>query len=190
MLVEYEPESVSCEINSCGSCSFFIVKKEEVMIRNLKVRTKMGCLVLIIILIGGIITLFSIREQLTSNDESMKVLEATIRKDYDDKIKNEVQTAVSMLAAVEKKHKEGDYTLAEAKKIGADILRTMKYDKENYFWADTVDGDCVVLLGSKTEGTNRKDLTDANGFRMVDAIIQAGINGGGYVDYHQLVSFN
>lgn len=48
MLVEYEPESVSCEINSCGSCSFFIVKKEEVMIRNLKVRTKMGCLVLTI----------------------------------------------------------------------------------------------------------------------------------------------
>lgn len=154
------------------------------MIRNLKVRTKMICLVLMVVLIGGVIATFSIREQVEAMKESMNTLENTIRKDYDSNIKNQVQAAVSMLKAVEEKQKEGTYTLEEAKKAGADILRNMRYDGENYFWADTTDGECVVLLGGKSEGTNRMDLTDAKGFRMVEAIIKAGENGGGYVDYN------
>jgi len=34
-------------------------------------------------------------------------------------------------------------------------LRELKYGKDGYFWADTVDGTNVVLLGKATEGTNR-----------------------------------
>jgi len=41
----------------------------------------------------------------------------------------------------------------------------------------------VVLLGNATEGTNRMNQTDANGFRLVEAIIKAGLAGGGYTDY-------
>lgn len=50
---------------------------------------------------------------------------------------------------------------------------------------DTVEGVNVVLLGSDTEGTNRYDAKDVNGFEYMKAIINAGLGEyGGYVNYH------
>ena len=53
-----------------------------------------------------------------------------------------------------------------------------------YFWVDQYDGTNVVLLGSATEGTNRMETRDANGYQMVKEIIRVGQEpDGGYVDY-------
>ncbi len=131
-------------------------------------------------LLIGVISLISQRETLNDN---LKVLESSIRSDYDNNIKEQVQTAVSMLNEVYAKYQNGSYTLDEAKIIGADILRKMSYGENGYFWADTYDGTNVVLLGNETEGTNRIDKLDEKGFAYMKAIIQAGKDGGGYTDY-------
>ncbi|SHK50110.1 methyl-accepting chemotaxis protein [Anaerocolumna jejuensis DSM 15929] len=136
-------------------------------------------LVLATILIG-VISLINQRETLNDN---LRVLESSIRSDYDNNIKEQVQTAVSMLNEVYAKYQNGSYTLDEAKTIGADILRKMSYGENGYFWADTYDGTNVVLLGNETEGTNRIDKLDDKGFAYMKAIIQAGKDGGGYTDY-------
>ena len=79
-------------------------------------------------------------------------------------IKSEVETAVSMLQAIYTKHQEGQMSFVQAKKLGADLLRELKYGSEGYFWADTTEGVNVVLYGRKdVEGKNRHEAKDKHG---------------------------
>jgi methyl-accepting chemotaxis protein len=150
---------------------------------HLKVKTKMFLLVgmvLVIMLISAVITLGSLVEV---NNKSLDNLEVKIRSDYDQAIKEQVETVITLVDTVYKQYEAGMYTEAEAKKVAADLVRDLRYGAEGYFWIDTYDGTNVVLLGRDTEGSNRYDLKDANGFELVKAIIAAGKAGGGYTDY-------
>jgi methyl-accepting chemotaxis protein len=110
-------------------------------------------------------------------------LERTLRADFDRNARVQVETATSMLGALADKQRKGELTPDQARKLGADLLRTLRYDKEGYFWADTVDGVNVVLLGRDSEGKGRLDWRDKKGNRFIEDILRAGKSGGGYTDY-------
>jgi methyl-accepting chemotaxis protein len=111
-------------------------------------------------------------------------LDETIRVDYDNNIKTQVQNVISLLDKINKQYEDGTYTLEEAKKLAADLVRELKYGESGYFWIDTVDGTNVVLLGGDKEGTNRLETKDANGYEMIKEIIRvAQEEDGGYTDY-------
>ncbi|HNX90847.1 MAG TPA: cache domain-containing protein [Candidatus Omnitrophota bacterium] len=100
-------------------------------------------------------------------------------------IKREVQTAISVLNTLNAKVESGEMTLDQAKKLGADIIRDMRYgdNNEGYFFVDTVEGVNVVLFGRKdVEGQNRYEAV-MKGIYYVKEIINKAINGGGYTDY-------
>lgn len=104
---------------------------------------------------------------------------------YDLNIKEQVETAISVLDEVYNQYKNGKITLDEAKTEGAALLRNMRYGKEGYFWADTSDGTNVVMLGRNIEGTNRYESKDANGTLFIKEIIENGKNAeGGYTEYY------
>ena len=99
-------------------------------------------------------------------------------------IKSEVETAVSMLQAIYAKHQKGEMTLEQAKKLGADLLRELRYGTDGYFWADTTEGVTVVLLGRKDlEGHNRFEVKDVKGAHIMKDTIAIAKAGGGYYDY-------
>jgi methyl-accepting chemotaxis protein len=99
-------------------------------------------------------------------------------------IRSEVETAVSMLQAIFAKHQRGEMTIEQAKKLGADLLRELRYGKDGYFWADTTEGVNVVLYGKKdVEGRNRIEDKDSKGAFYVKAFLEKGKAGGGYVEY-------
>ena len=99
-------------------------------------------------------------------------------------IKSEVETAVSMLQAIYVKHQHGEMTLEKAKKLGADLLRELRYGTDGYFWADTTEGVNVVLYGRKdVEGRNRLEDRDPKGTFYVKELLAKGKSGGGYVEY-------
>ena len=99
-------------------------------------------------------------------------------------IKSEVETAVSMLQAIWKKHQQGEMTLDQAKKLGADLLRELRYGAEGYFWADTTEGVNVVLYGRKdVEGKNRLEAKDQHGTFYIKEFLAKSKAGGGYVEY-------
>lgn len=152
--------------------------------RNISVKMKMVLMALItligLMVLGGIaiIQLTALRTNATA------ILEESIRADYDQSIKEQVDNALSMLNGVYAQYENGDCSLDEAKEMGASLLRDLRYGEAGYFWADTYDGNCVVLLGSETEGTNRMETKDANGYEMVREIIRVGQEpDGGFVDY-------
>ncbi len=99
-------------------------------------------------------------------------------------IKSQVETAISMLQTVYSKHQNGELTLEQAKQLGADLLRGLRYGKEGYFWADTTEGANVVLYGrTDVEGKNRLEFKDYKGKFIVKEFIAKARGGGGYVDY-------
>ncbi len=99
-------------------------------------------------------------------------------------IKSQVETALSMLQTIAAKQQKGEMTMDQAKQLGADLLRGLRYGKDGYFWADTTEGVCVVLYGQKeTEGKSRIDLKDARGKLLVKDLIEKAKAGGGYENY-------
>ena len=99
-------------------------------------------------------------------------------------IKSEVETAVSMFQAIYVKHQRGKITLNTAKKLGADLLRELRYGTDGYFWADTTEGVNVVLYGRKdVEGRNRLEDKDPKGTYYIKDFLAKGKAGGGYVEY-------
>lgn len=152
--------------------------------RHIKVKVKMAILVVLSIAVMGVATLLAANNLQKANEASMKTLEETIRADYDENIKEQVTNAVSMLDGVYAKYESGELTLEEAKKLGADLIRDIRYSDGGYFWIDAYDGTNVVLLGNATEGTNRMETKDAAGFQMVKEIIRVGKEPeGGFTDY-------
>ena len=111
-------------------------------------------------------------------------MEADERESYDEQIKQQVNNVVSLCQTIYDQYQAGVYTEEEAKKLAADEIRQLRYGDGGYFWVDQYDGTNVVLLGNDTEGTNRMETKDANGYQMVKEIIRVGQEAdGGYTDY-------
>ncbi|MBW9171891.1 methyl-accepting chemotaxis protein [Clostridium estertheticum] len=132
------------------------------------------------LLIGG----FATYRMSVLSKNTISTIDTTVRKDYDEKIKYQVENVITMLGGIDKKYQSGKISLIEAKKLGADLIREMKYGDGGYFWVDTVDGDNIVLLGGASEGKNRYDLKDLKGKSIIKEIIANGLKeNGGYTDY-------
>jgi methyl-accepting chemotaxis protein len=99
-------------------------------------------------------------------------------------VRSQVETAVSMLQAIYGKERAGEITMDQAKKLGADLLRELRYGTDGYFWADTTEGINVVLYGREdVEGRNRLEDKDLKGNFFVKEFLAKGQAGGGYVEY-------
>ena len=150
---------------------------------NFKVRTKIILFASLLLLITFLTLGMSIINQSKALNTSLKLLEETVRADYDNNVKTQVESAVSLIQGIYAKYENGEYTLEEAKKLAADMVRELHYGDGGYFWIDTYEGVNVVLLGRDTEGTNRWNSMDRKDFLMIQAIIEAGRQGGGFTDY-------
>ena len=152
--------------------------------KNISVKMKLVTILILVLTMIGCAEFFAIRGMNHIKEHTNQTLETQIRSQYDKDIKEQVDNAISMLAFYYEKSQSGECTIEEAKKQGADMLRELRYGEAGYFWADEVNGTNVVLLGSDTEGTNRLQTKDANGYKMVRDIIAVGQKpDGGYCDY-------
>jgi methyl-accepting chemotaxis protein len=132
------------------------------------------------ILIGGMAA-FTMAD---ISNNTITTIGTTVKKNYDEKITYGVENVITMLEGINKKYQAGEMTLVEAKKLGADLTREMKYGETGYFWIDTVEGDNVVLLGGETEGKNRYEFQDVKGKYIIKEIVENGLKQeGGFTDY-------
>lgn len=117
-------------------------------------------------------TIFSAQSMMELQSRALETMETDERDSYDEQIKQQVDNVISLCQTIYDQYQEGVYTEAEAKKLAADEIRQLRYGDSGYFWIDQYDGTNVVLLGSATEGTNRMETEDANGYQMVKEIIR------------------
>lgn len=143
--------------------------------KNMKVRTKLNLILVLVILLVALGSVVSVKNMEDVKDKALETMDASSRQSYDDSIKEQVGVVISLLTEINEEYKAGTYTLDEAKQIAAEEVRQMRYGEAGYFWIDQSDGTNVVLLGSDTEGTNRMDTKDANGYQMVKEIIRVAV---------------
>lgn len=151
---------------------------------NIKVRTKLVIVMVIALIALALCAVISNTSLSGLGNNALDIIENDMRSSYDEQIKAQVDNVISLCQSIYNRYEKGEYTLDEAEKLAADQIRDLRYGNNGYFWVDTYDGTNVVLLGNDTEGTNRMDAVDTNGFAYMQAIISAGRQeDGGFTDY-------
>lgn len=159
-------------------------KREEQFMNNVKVQTKLIIVMLTTIVALVLCAVISSESMKQLQSKALETLETDERASYDEQIKQQVDNVISLCQTIYDQYQAGVYTEEEAKKLAADEIRQLRYGDAGYFWVDQYDGTNVVLLGNDTEGTNRMETKDANGYQMEKEIIRVGQEAdGGYTDY-------
>ncbi len=103
-----------------------------------------------------------------------------------DRLKSEVETAVSLVNAIYEKSQKGEFSKDKAQKMAKDILRNLRYGVDGYFWVDNTDYKLMVLPPNPAqEGMDRSEVKDVNGKRMVRELVDGAVkNGEVFVEYY------
>ncbi len=151
------------------------------------IKTKILAVVIInMLLVSAIISGTAFYAISRANEAQLSQMENQLRTSYDQQIKSQVEIIVSELNGIHQDYLDGNMTANEAKAISANVIRNAKYGESGYFWADTMDGVNVVLLGKEdVEGKSRIDLEDVNGKKLIKDFIDIIKNDGeGYDNYY------
>jgi len=135
--------------------------------------------------IGGN-SVFSLKSMATSAYETY---EKAVDEGYNDEIKSQVQSTLSILQSEYDKYQAGEKTEEEAKEDAKEIIRVMRYrdDQSGYFWID--DTDYILVMHpilAEQEGNNRYELEDQNGVMIIQEIMKVcqSADKGGYNEFY------
>ena len=128
----------------------------------------------------GIVTTYLLSNK---QEKDLEQLNEMLNDNFDQLIQYEVETAESMLLKIDDLNNKNIISDDQKQMLAKELLRNLRYGPEGYFWADTKNGDNVVLLGGDSEGKNRLELKDEKGNFLIKNIIKAGLAGGGYTNY-------
>ncbi len=119
--------------------------------------------------------------------ESVELYEESVTDGYSMEIKSQVQGALAVVQHYYDRSQNGEITEDEAKELAAEAVRNMRYreDASGYIWIDGEDHVLVMHpILTEQEGTNRYDLTDQNGVKVTQSIVNSAKAGGGYNEFY------
>jgi len=106
-------------------------------------------------------------------------------KEKEQSLKNTMDVAYSIVDQFSRKYKKGELSLAEAMEKAKSMLRDIRYDKNQYFFAFDSDIICILHpIQPELEGKSMSDKKDPNGvylFREMGKV--ADEKGEGFVEY-------
>lgn len=116
----------------------------------------------------------------------IKSLEKEKYSSYDMNIKNQVQSAMSIINHFYMESKKGNISEEDAKHQAIKVLRDVRYSNSGYFWMDNIDYNLLLLPPKpEQEGMDRENLEDDKGKKMVKELVDGAVkNGEVYVDYY------
>lgn len=121
-------------------------------------------------------------------NQSMKVfLNEYETAGYKMELKSEVQAANAVVKGFYNQFRQGKLSEEEAKHEAIEAVRSMRYrdDETGYIWIDNIDYTLVMHpILSEEEGTNRFELTDKNGVKIIQDIVKTAKSGGGYNEFY------
>lgn len=129
---------------------------------------------------------FNIWEAFSLNQKRLENFKKESLKDYDNNIKFQVETVISMLQSIHTMQKKGIFSEGEAKKRCIEIIRSLRYNQDGYFWTYDTEG---ILIShpiiTNEEGRSKLNTKDKNGnFFIKDIIADGSKEGGGFTNYY------
>lgn len=143
-------------------------------------------LFIFIFLAGSVASLWAITYYMPSDQAFLFYNKSRLMVVHDRLVKDQVRSAVSMLEGLNNKVGSGELTLAKAKKMGADLLRDMRYGESNEgsFFVNTTDGINVVMPENKAmEDKSSLDESIMGVFYVQNFIMAAQEADGNFVNY-------
>lgn len=105
---------------------------------------------------------------------------------YKTEVKSQVQSGLTIVQYYYDQYKDGQMDEETAKAKALDTLRNFRYgdNGDGYIWVDSTDYTLVMhpILPDK-EGSNRKELQDNNGVMIIQEIMKAAQQGGGFNEF-------
>lgn len=138
-----------------------------------KIRTKILLSFLItssifILSIGG----YSFFTLLNLNNNQALVMNEMLFDDYDKMIKGQVESAESIVNTYYNYYKDGTMSESDAKEAAKKVIKEIRYNVDGYFWIDGTDGMLIAHpISPDQEGTNRINIEDPNGVKLIEEII-------------------
>lgn len=111
--------------------------------------------------------------------QSAQDLEKLLWDAYQQRTASTIDLAVTLVKEYQERVAKGEFSLEEGQKRALKRLQAMRYDGENYYWVNDMNG--IMLMhptSAKLVGTDVRDLKDAEGKRifaeMIDAVKAKG----------------
>ena len=163
-------------------------KKITKMIKNKSLGTKLVLVIFLmfivsIVFLSGVGVIFLNR----SMEESTEQYEEAKDEGYRTEIKSQIQPSIAIVKWYYDQAQAGKMTEEEAKNYAKEAVRNMRYrdDDTGYMWIDGTDYTLIMHpILTEQEGTNRYDLTDQNGVKIIQDIMKSADAGGGYNEFY------
>lgn len=99
--------------------------------------------------------------------------------DTENRLTDLVEQAISMVNYFYQLNVQGKLSLHEAQRLAKNALRSLRYGKTGYFWADSTQ---YILLvhpyNQKGEGKSRKNLQDVKGKYLIQELVDGAVKNG------------
>ncbi len=152
-------------------------------LKNLLMLLNVGMVFFAILIIAGC-AMFSIYK---GNKSAVEDYEHALRLGYDNSVKYQIQNVITLLEGVYQRQESGELSEREAKSLAIDLVKTLRYNNDGYFWIDDTDYILVAHpMFPEQEGDNRYDLTDKNGIKIIQTIMDVSLNNdeGGFSEFY------
>jgi methyl-accepting chemotaxis protein len=132
----------------------------------------------------GLLIIISALASMAAFAVQLQALRNTLIEERQVAIRNQVETAASLVGAIATEAADGRVSDAEAQERAKAAIRAMRFGKDDYFFAYRSDGVNIAHgLKPELEGQNLLDVKDAAGTRFNAEMISAAQQGGGYVRF-------
>lgn len=144
----------------------------QVLMKSLKISVQLA------LLVGGLVTAFSIATffQIRASSE-------TIYQQRYEMLRTETETAISVLKLYDDRVKGGQLTMEEARKQAFDLLVSLRYEPDGYFFGYDRDINMLFHYDTKRVGKNLKNQPDPTGNLYREKLVELAIKDGGRVDF-------
>ena len=143
------------------------------MFRRLKIQHRIAGLIVLMTI--GIVAIIAF---------SLVQLRETLLTDRESTVKQQVESALSIVKLYAERAKKGEMTNEQAQQEARSALRAVKYGNGDYLFAYDFAGTGMIHGGKQDiEGTNKIDQVDADGVKFIAELIAAAKAGGGFVSY-------
>lgn len=133
----------------------------------------------IFVILAGTVSSYNIIAAINSNSIQLKNFKENLIKDYDANVRNQVESAYSLLNYAYEKYQSGELSEAEAKSLGGELIKELRYGESGYFWIDDTEGNLVAHpITPDAEGSNRLEIQDPDGTYLIKNILSAADNDG------------